>query len=67
MYPTHYKDEEEKDDNTHYIYLCTKNSLWKEVYDQYFEKVITDLILYQKNEYLLAEKDYMSSKDEGEK
>ena len=43
------KDDSEKDEKTHYIYICTKNKDWKKVYDKNIEKGLIKLILHEKN------------------
>ena len=32
FFPVDYKSEQEKEEKSHYIYICTKNKEWKEVY-----------------------------------
>ena len=48
LYPTSYKDEEEKKEKSHYIYCCTKKEDWREVYQANFEPAIVKLILAEK-------------------
>ena len=47
------KDEEElkkeKEEKSHYIYLCTKQPDWKEAHQKHFETCIIQLILHEKN------------------
>lgn len=38
FYPVDTIDDSEKDEKTHYIYICTKNKEWKEVYAKNIEK-----------------------------
>ena len=52
FYPVDYKDEQEKEEKSHYIYVCTKNDKWREVYKQNFEKCIIKVILHEKNQAL---------------
>lgn len=55
FYPVNYANEAEKLEKSHYIYICTKNDKWKEVYNKNFEPVIIDLILHEKNQNLLKD------------
>ena len=52
FYPIDYKDEQEKEEKSHYIYVCTKNDKWREVYKENFEKCIIKVILHEKNQAL---------------
>lgn len=52
FYPIDYKDEGEKEEKSHYIYVCKKNEKWREVYKENFEKTMVKLILHEKNQAL---------------
>ena len=47
-----FKDDEEKDEKSHYIYVCTKNKRWRDANTTHFEKEIIELILHEKNLHL---------------
>jgi ubiquinone/menaquinone biosynthesis C-methylase UbiE len=57
FFPVDYKTEQEKEEKSHYIYICTKNKEWKEVYQKNFEPEIIKLILYEKNQAIGKESD----------
>ena len=44
-----FKDEDEKEEKSHYIYVCTKNKRWRDANQMHFEKEIIELILHEKN------------------
>jgi ubiquinone/menaquinone biosynthesis C-methylase UbiE len=64
FYPVDFKDEKDKDEKSHYIYICTKNKKWREVYDQNIEPELIKLILHEKNSGILAEEDGDSDEQE---
>lgn len=49
FYPVNYTSQSEKEEKSHYIYVCTKNDQWRLIYKDNFEKTIIDLILHEKN------------------
>lgn len=53
FYPLNPKDDSEKEEKTHYIYICTKNKDWREVYAKNIEKDLIALILHEKNQNLI--------------
>lgn len=55
FYPVNTKDEKEKEESSHYIYICTKQAGWLENYHKNFEKEIVKLILHEKNQLLLKD------------
>ena len=57
FYPVKTESEKEKDEGSHYIYICTKQPGWKEVYEKNFEKEIIKLILHEKNQALIRDDD----------
>ena len=59
------KDDSEKEEKTHYIYICTKNKDWREVYAKNIEKDLISLILHEKNQNLICS-DEDGEKDAGE-
>lgn len=52
FYPVDYKDEKEKEEKSHYIYVCTKNAKWREVYKEHAASVWEKLVLHEKNQAL---------------
>ena len=55
FYPVNAKDEKDKEESSHYIYICTKQPGWLEEYHKHFEPEITKLILHEKNQLLLKD------------
>lgn len=55
FYPVNFQNDTEKEEKSHYIYVCTKNDKWKQVYKDNFEKTIIELILHEKNQNLLKD------------
>jgi ubiquinone/menaquinone biosynthesis C-methylase UbiE len=47
--PVDAQNEEDKEEKSHYIYVCTKQHDWQKVYQENFEPVILQLILHEKN------------------
>ena len=45
LIPEKFTSEAEKEQNTHYIYLCTKNDNWEQIYEDNYEKCLKDMIL----------------------
>lgn len=50
FYPVNAKDEKDKEESSHYIYVCKKNPGWVETYKKNFESEITKLILHEKRQ-----------------
>ena len=48
LYPVEFKDEEDKEQRSHYIYVCTKRPDWREVNKANFESGILSIILNEK-------------------
>ena len=42
-----YKDQAEKEEKAHFLYICTKNKHWREAHAEHFEPVLTKLILME--------------------
>ena len=50
LHPVSFQNEEEKEEKSHYIYVCTKNPDWRQVNALYFEKEILKILVNEKNQ-----------------
>ena len=48
LFPVEYEDEKDKEERSHYIYVCIKQPDWKEINAANFEASIIKLILHEK-------------------
>ena len=64
FYPVDHKDEKEKEEKSHYIYVCTKNNKWRETYKEHIEAELIKLILHEKAQGALDNDSKAGNSDE---
>ena len=66
LYPADCATEEEKEDKSHFVYLCSKGSKAKEHHSLYWESVLEQLEKEAKEERLLEDEKEEESESAGQ-